>query len=237
MQGILANNDETFTGLSAMKDTTNLSGSQGLADLDESLGQSLSALLDGEADELSLKRILSQEDQATVNNAWVSLLEQQEILQGKQTAKPFGNVSLLAGIQAGIADEVLPEQAAEPANQERPSWFRPVANLAVAASVAMVTVFAVNQFNSNDAVNTPQPQTFAATQLEQAAPVNEVKTAKTTRVYPVSIARTASTNGIMAQPVSADFNFENYVADEVSKDKEIQRLIQRYHSEQSIQNR
>lgn len=118
---------------------------------DETLGESsretLSALIDGEAQELELRRLL-REDQAAVDDHWRRLQRQQAALNSDDERMAFAHLDISAAVSAALADEpALSEQPAEgkPVGQqsERSAWWRPMASVAVAAGVAAVVVFGV----------------------------------------------------------------------------------------------
>lgn len=222
-----------------------------LGHLDSQLAESLSALLDGEVDELSLKRLLSHQDQEAVNQAWSSLVCQQQLNESTLPHDNFADVNLLSAVQAGIDEEltqpVVDKVAVnnvnvnQPVAEQRSPWFKPLANFAVAASVAVVTVFAVGQFSAVDAPVQPQglmanqfddvnsqslsvqpQQEIAEVQPVQEAPVQAINAG---RVMPVS---SQGLHG-MVLPASAELRFNTYSGqNELYDERNIQQLLERH---------
>lgn len=107
--------------------------------------ESLSALMDNEADDLELRRILkSCEDRPELMASWERYHLVQSVLHG--AARPV-SAALSERIAARIATETTPAHA-------RPSrvsgWQQAVGKMAVAASVAVVFIFAVQTSVSPD---------------------------------------------------------------------------------------
>ncbi len=140
--------------------------------------EALSALLDNEADDLELRRLLqeweqlSPEQQAELAQSWSRFQLVKDVLHGQEVASA-GN--LAARIQAELAHEA-PLQG----NNKRQwaSWQQNVAKLAIAASVAAVFVVGVQ---SSLQPSPPQPLVAeqaapaavpaVSTELDQPAPV------------------------------------------------------------------
>ena len=115
----------------------------------ERVRESVSALFDGEADELELRRLLANEPSELVHGAWRDYQLQRDALQGLDMR--FANFDISARVQSALAAEVAPV-AATVANT--PRWWRPLASMAVAASVATVVVIGARSFNPADGFNT-----------------------------------------------------------------------------------
>lgn len=99
------------------------------------LRESVSALFDGEATELEVRRLLSNEP-AMVRAAWRDYQLQRDAIQG--TDLRFASFDISARVRAAIDDEDAPALANAAASGGR--WWRPLASMAVAASVATVVV-------------------------------------------------------------------------------------------------
>ena len=97
------------------------------------LRESISALIDGEADELELRRVLASADTQEVRTTWRDYHLQRDTLAGVDMR--FAHLDITARVHAALADEQLPAVAG---GGER--WWRPFASVAVAASVAAVVV-------------------------------------------------------------------------------------------------
>lgn len=103
------------------------------------LRESISALIDGEADELELRRILANADAQEVREPWRSYHLQRDMLNGGDMR--FSHIDLSLKIQAALADEAVPVAASS-------RWWRPLASVAVAASVAAVVVVGARGLNA-----------------------------------------------------------------------------------------
>lgn len=93
----------------------------------------LSALMDGEANELEFRQVLSSMDRdPEVAATWARWHLAQSALRGEQ----------LAGSGPDLRAAVAARLAAEAPVARRPAWLRPLVSVAVAASVTLATVFA-----------------------------------------------------------------------------------------------
>ena len=116
------------------------------------LGESISALVDGEADDLELRRLLASADSEGVRGTWRDYHLQRDMLAGVDMA--FAHIDISQRVQAALADEAQPAVAAGS------RWWRPLASVAVAASVATVVVIGARGFNAtsdSSAVAQTQP--------------------------------------------------------------------------------
>ena len=125
--------------------------------MSEHLRESVSALMDGEADKLELRRLLAAENTEAVNNIWSRYHLVRDSLQNTEQVDEFRHLDISQQITTAIAEEtaVTPQQANHP-------WWKPAAGFAVAASVAVAVVFGVQtaeQSNSgfNVIAEGPQP--------------------------------------------------------------------------------
>lgn len=111
--------------------------------MSDKLRESVSALMDGEADDLELRRVLAAADRAEVRAAWRDYHLQREALTGGDLR--FAEVDISRGVWAAIAkEEVAAPVQSQPQQQSVAArWLRPVASLAVAASVAAIVVVGV----------------------------------------------------------------------------------------------
>jgi sigma-E factor negative regulatory protein RseA len=111
--------------------------------MSERLRESVSALVDGEVEEFELRKLLASDDFGSVRTAWRDF----QALGGSLT----GVDQHIAGLD--ISGRVMSALEAEPAllpatRQSR--WWRPVASVAVAASMAAVVVVGVRGFGGGD---------------------------------------------------------------------------------------
>lgn len=117
---------------------------------DEMLKESLSALMDNQASDLELRRILKQlpEDEA-LGATWRRYQLTSTLLQRKETA--FLNVDLSAAISQAIALEPALSPSAvtvKSDNKPAPAWLRWGSKSAVAASVAIAVLIGAQQFSA-----------------------------------------------------------------------------------------
>lgn len=108
--------------------------------MNDRLRESVSALMDGEADELELRRLLASDD-GVVRTAWRDFHLTRDSMHGVDMQ--FAHIDISQRVQVALADEL----AAAPARNIR--WWRPVASFAVAASVATVVAVGARHFSSD----------------------------------------------------------------------------------------
>ncbi|MFP3923513.1 sigma-E factor negative regulatory protein [Pseudomonas sp. W5-36] len=106
----------------------------------EALQESLSAVMDNEADELELRRVLSAIEDADTRATW-SRYQIARAAMHKELLLPYLDIS--AAVAAGIADEVSPLKAG------RGPW-RTLGRLAVAASVTVAVLAGVRLYNQDE---------------------------------------------------------------------------------------
>lgn len=117
------------------------------------LNESLSALMDGEASELEIQRLLKESDIAggDLSQRWSRYQLAASVIRGEKVAPV--DLGLAASISAAIADEPSLVASAEPqaANDStgtRSRWWRPLSRGAVAATVAFAAVLGVQQMQA-----------------------------------------------------------------------------------------
>lgn len=99
--------------------------------------ESVSALMDGEAEELELRRVLAGENADAVNVSWQRYHQVRDTLRGHQEVAAFRHMDISQQVRAAIAAEPVVGET------RRVSWLRPLAGFAVAASVAAGLVVSV----------------------------------------------------------------------------------------------
>jgi len=106
------------------------------------IDESLSALMDGEAQDLELRRILkeSADKESSVRDDWSRLHVAQSALHGNDDALAFSDWDISGAVSAAIADEPAHKSGSKPAASV-PNWMKPLASVAIAAGVAAVVVF------------------------------------------------------------------------------------------------
>ena len=108
--------------------------------MSEKLRESLSALMDDEANELELQRLLKQVgEDAELRQTWVRYQAARTAMHGHETAH------LQLDISARVRDAVDAENSAHPVRGLKDRLLRPVASFAVAASVAATVVIGGQQ--------------------------------------------------------------------------------------------
>ncbi|WP_407315483.1 sigma-E factor negative regulatory protein [Pseudomonas sp. nanlin1] len=106
----------------------------------EALQESLSAVMDNEADELELRRVISALDDAETRATWARYQLVRAVMH-KDLLDP--RLDLSAAVAAAIAEEVAPVAAT------RGPW-RGLGRLAVAASVTVAVLAGVRLYNQDD---------------------------------------------------------------------------------------
>ena len=106
----------------------------------EALQESLSAVMDNEADELELRRVLSAVDDAETRATW-SRYQVARAAMHKELLLP--NLDIASAVSAALADEAVPAKA------KQGPW-RTVSRVAVAASVTLAVLAGVRLYNQDD---------------------------------------------------------------------------------------
>lgn len=169
--------------------------------MSDQLRESVSALMDGEADELELRRLLSTENDESVKKAWARYHLVRDVMQDSDTgAYRHLDISSQVSIAINQSDssvdeggldqsEALVSQRVEGSlasggeHQKAAAWWRPMAGFAVAASVAMAVVVGVQTLEPNMTPGSSSGLPIAS------------QTATTSRVYPVAGASMQASGG------------------------------------------
>jgi len=106
----------------------------------EALQESLSAVMDNEADELELRRVLNAVDDAETRATW-SRYQVARAAMHKELLLP--NLDIASAVSAALADEAVPAKA------KQGPW-RTVSRVAVAASVTLAVLAGVRLYNQDD---------------------------------------------------------------------------------------
>ncbi len=158
------------------KPDTAANAKSGIAMSREALQETLSAVMDNEADELELRRVLAAcGEDAELRSTWSRYQLARSVMHREPT---LPKLDIAAAVSAALADEAAPPKA------EKGPW-RMVGRLAVAASVTLAVLAGVRLYNQNDALpqmaqqgTTPQialpqvkgPAVLAGYSEEQGAP-------------------------------------------------------------------
>lgn len=108
----------------------------------ETLQESLSAVMDNEADELELRRVLAASDDSELRATW-SRYQIARAVMHKELLEP--RLDIAAAVSAALANEVVPA----PASAVLTPW-RTVGRLAVAASVTLAVLAGVRLYNQDE---------------------------------------------------------------------------------------
>lgn len=106
----------------------------------EALQESLSAVMDNEADELELRRVLNAFDDVETRDTWARYQIARAVMH-KDLLLP--RLDIAAAVSAALADEVVPAKAS------RGPW-RSLGRLAVAASVTVAVLAGVRLYNQDE---------------------------------------------------------------------------------------
>ena len=106
----------------------------------EALQESLSAVLDNEADELELRRVLSAVEDSETRATW-SRYQVARAAMHKELLMP--NLDIASAVSAALAEE------AAPAKVQKGPW-RGIGRLAVAASVTVAVLAGVRLYNQDE---------------------------------------------------------------------------------------
>ncbi|MBF8725143.1 sigma-E factor negative regulatory protein [Pseudomonas putida] len=106
----------------------------------EALQESLSAVMDNEADQLELRRVLNAVDDAETRATW-SRYQVARAAMHKELLLP--NLDIASAVSAALADETVPAKA------KQGPW-RTVSRVAVAASVTLAVLAGVRLYNQDD---------------------------------------------------------------------------------------
>jgi sigma-E factor negative regulatory protein RseA len=111
----------------------------------EALQESLSAVMDNEADELELRRVLAASDDPQIRATW-SRYQMVRAAMHKELLEP--RLDIAAAVSAALADEPVLVKAAAPKTARKP-WQK-FGRLAVAASVTVAVLAGVRLYNQGD---------------------------------------------------------------------------------------
>jgi sigma-E factor negative regulatory protein RseA len=124
----------------------------------EALQESLSAVMDNEADELELRRVLNAFDDVETRETWARYQIARAVMH-KDLLLP--RLDIAAAVSAALADEAVPAKAS------RGPW-RSLGRLAVAASVTVAVLAGVRLYNQDEIAGVELAQ--QSTQQGLAAP-------------------------------------------------------------------
>ncbi len=109
--------------------------------MSDKLRESVSALIDGETDELELRRLLAAEDFDTARQTWFDFHRSRDALLGVNAS--IARLDISGRVQSALEAETMVART--------PRWWRPVTSVAVAASMAAVVVVGMRGMAGGDA--------------------------------------------------------------------------------------
>ncbi|WP_101759301.1 sigma-E factor negative regulatory protein [Oceanicoccus sp. KOV_DT_Chl] len=112
--------------------------------MSEQLQESISALVDGEAQELELRRVLSVdgEEKVSLQQRWSRYHLARDVMHGEDVHGQFRHMDISKQVSMAISEQPAHSSTASKA------WWQPVAGFAVAASVAAAVVIGVQTSGS-----------------------------------------------------------------------------------------
>lgn len=186
--------------------------------MSDRLRESVSALLDGEADELELRRLLASAHQNEVRTAWRDYHLHRDSLAGVDMR--FAQFDISGRVQAALAEEKVPMAAGR--------WWRPLTSVAVAASVAAVVAVGVRSFNT-------APGALSGMGGAEVAQAPMPAAATSGRVYPAQSAGALGNVAVSAQLSDLPASLQPV---SLNPDDLAQQRLQRYmlrHTERAAQ--
>lgn len=189
--------------------------------MSDRLRESVSALVDGEADELELRRLLSGSDRETMRETWRDYHLLRDSLAGADMR--FAHFDISGRVQAALA-----EQSGQSVAVGGARWWRPLASVAVAASMAAVVVVGVRGFGGG--------QTGAGSG-SGALDVAEVQQAPTAgKVYPAPVAVGGTGNVAVSAEFGGGAAAQNAAAAEALAQQRLQRYMLRHTERAALGN-
>lgn len=157
----------------------------------EALQESLSAVMDNEADELELRRVLAASDDNELRATW-SRYQIARAVMHKELLEP--RLDIAAAVSAALAEETAPAKAASGA------W-RTIGRVAVAASVTVAVLVGVRFYNQDE---------IGGVQLAQQGAQPSLTLPQMQAQGPAVLAGYNPAEGVMAQPSSAQVPSSNW---------------------------
>lgn len=122
--------------------------------MNERMNESLSAMMDGEADELEIRRLLNQESQQEMFDRWQNF----QLIGSLLREEPATTLDLSKGVRQALDGEPMDDIPAAPQPVQENKWRWLMASGAVAASVTMAVLVSVQwqQSDQNGGVQVAQ---------------------------------------------------------------------------------
>ncbi len=183
--------------------------------MSDRLRESVSALMDGEVEELELRRLLSARDSDIVRSSWQRYHRLQLAMKGESTA--FVHWDISTRVSSLIDDDPLPVNNVQPKNK----YMQALASFTVAASVAAVVVFTAGDLGTaNPASPASQPETLS-------------------RVFPASAGVTVSAGSSVASASPSANAVRSLPGADARANEEARKRLDRYmlrHTESAALN-
>lgn len=201
--------------------------------MNEQMREAISALMDGEAQDLEVRRIVASVDDDNVRATWSSYHRTRSVMQSETIEFPQLDIS--SRVSAAIAAEMPLAKAAQ--SERGGGVWRSFGKLAVAASVAVVVVVGTTAYQA--AQQSPGSAVEVAAIDANSASLPVVETAAPTvassRVFPV-VNDTQQLTGNVA--VSANFAAtQNNLFDEgVEKQAKLERYLLQHTQNAALNN-
>lgn len=192
--------------------------------MSDQLRESVSAVMDGEADELELRRVLSKDNADVVRSTWSRYHAVRDAMQGNQAELSFSGWDISSRVSQAIEEETV--TVSKP--QWRASWLRPAAGSAVAASIRPAAGFAVAASVAFAVV--VGVQSLQPTNVGNEPAVFAAQPTATNRVYPVhsSIASAPGNMRVGVNYDSAGVLPGASAASKAAADNEAQKRLEKY---------
>jgi len=114
----------------------------------ENIKQSLSAMIDGEASEIELHRLLRQVGQDDLEQSWISYQQIRSVLRNEPLYTAQLHLELHRNIVESVENDTEFEVNTQPFTKTR-RYMKPLGGLAVAASLAVVGFIGINQYSTD----------------------------------------------------------------------------------------
>jgi sigma-E factor negative regulatory protein RseA len=111
----------------------------------ENIKQSLSAMMDGEASEIELHRLLRQVGQDDLEKSWISYQQIRSVLRNEPLYTAQMHLELHRNINESVENDTEFEVNTKPFRSTG-RYLKPLGGLAVAASLAVVGFIGINQY-------------------------------------------------------------------------------------------
>lgn len=135
--------------------------------MSEQLRESLSALKDGESDELELRRLLAHDDVDTINHRWQNLHHMGDLIKGQHSEYHQWDIS--KRVAEVIAGEPSHSSLKYNDSAKQSAWLKPFAGFAVAASVTLAVVMGSQLFDPAQTGLNPTSSPAVASRVYPAA--------------------------------------------------------------------